>query len=203
MRDVPQRDFRTTALDSIRLSTPFGIQTNWHVITGSSCSGKTTLIKQLAAKGFQTIPETARKYFEREIAKGRMIEEIRQDRTALTYRIGGLQRTLEHGLQATDVIFLDRALPDTLVFYRIAGLNPNELLSDCFHHRYASIFMLNRLPYQRDGVRSADDATADYYDEWIERDYIALGYNVVRVPVLSPEERFNFVIADLSKQGLI
>ena len=58
-------DFRATELDPDLLSTPFRVQTNWHVITGASCSGKTTLIDQLADKGFQTVPEVARQYFER------------------------------------------------------------------------------------------------------------------------------------------
>ncbi|MHC4071894.1 MAG: AAA family ATPase, partial [Planctomycetota bacterium] len=53
MLDNPQRDFRTTELDPDLLATPFGIQTNWHVITGAPCSGKTTLIDQLADKGFR------------------------------------------------------------------------------------------------------------------------------------------------------
>ena len=38
---------------------PFKVQTNWHVITGAPCSGKTTLIEQLADKGFKIFPEVA------------------------------------------------------------------------------------------------------------------------------------------------
>ena len=44
MRDKPQLDFRITELDPDLLSTPFDVQTNWHVITGAACCGKTTLI---------------------------------------------------------------------------------------------------------------------------------------------------------------
>ena len=39
--------------------------------------------------------------------------------------------------------------------------------------------------------------------EWITRDYSALGYSVVRVPVLGPEEWLAFVLERLSEQGLI
>ena len=49
--------FKTTKLDPDLLPTPFEVQTNWHVITGAPCSGKTTLIDQLADKGFHTVPE--------------------------------------------------------------------------------------------------------------------------------------------------
>jgi predicted ATPase len=173
------------------------------VITGASCSGKTTLIDQLADKGFQTVPEVARQYIERELAKGRTIEKIREDQASLTCQVYDMMEKREGGLRAVEVTFLDRALPDGLAFFRFAGMNPNEILSDCFQHRYASVFMLNRLPYQQDGIRAADDPTAAYFDSWMSRDYSALGYNVVRVPVLSPEERLAFVLERLPTQGLI
>jgi len=197
-----QHSFRTTELDLDFLSTPFKVQTNWHVITGASCSGKTTLIDQLADKRFQTVPEAARQYFETELAKGRRIDEIRENRFALACQIYDIMKELERELQDNEVTFLDRALPDLLAFYRFAGMNPNEILPDCFQHHYASVFMLDRFPYQRDGVRTADDETAAYFEAWMYHDYSALGYNVIRVPVLPPEERLAFVLDRFSKGGL-
>jgi hypothetical protein len=47
---------------------------------------------------------------------------------------------------------------------------------------------------------------ADYrvlLDEPLVRDYSTLGYAVVRVPVLSPQERATFLLERLSEQGLI
>jgi ABC-type molybdenum transport system ATPase subunit/photorepair protein PhrA len=79
MPDNSVHEYMITELDPDLLSTPFSVQTNWHVITGAPCSGKSTLIDQLADSGFQTAPEAARLYFERELATGRTIEEIRQD----------------------------------------------------------------------------------------------------------------------------
>ena len=67
LRDEPQHSFSITELDSELLSTPFGVQTNWHVITGAPCSGKTTLIGELADKGFRTVPESGRICVEREL----------------------------------------------------------------------------------------------------------------------------------------
>jgi predicted ATPase len=201
--NTPQHDFRTTELDPDLLSTPFRVQTNWHVITGAPCCGKTTLIDQLANQGFQTVPETAHLYIEREMAKGRTINEIFANRAALQRGIEDMQLSIEGGLQAIDVAFLDRAFPDCLAFHRVAGLNPNEILPDCFQHRYASVFILDPLPFQGNGVRDDDAAKAGYLDEWLARDYSALGYRVVRVPVLSPQERLAFVLERLSEQGLI
>ena len=202
MDDNSQHDFRTTELDPDLLSTAFRVQTNWHVITGAACSGKTTLIDLLADKGFQTAPETARQYLDREMGKGRTLDEIFEDATTEP-GIEDMQLRIEHGLRAIDVVFLDRALPDSLTFRRLAGLNPNELLTDCFHHRYASMFLLDRLPFQQNGARIEDDAIAGLLDEWLARDYSALGYNVVRVPVLSIKDRLAFILEMLSEQRLI
>ena len=71
------------------------------------------------------------------------------------------------------------------------------------HHRYASIFVLNRLPFQQNGARIKDDAIAGLLDEWLVRDYCALGYSVVRVPVLSIKDRLAFIFERLSEQGLM
>jgi predicted ATPase len=204
MLDNPQHDFRATELDRDLLSTPFRVQTNWHVITGVPCCGKTTLIDQLAGKGFRTVSEIARQYIEREIAKGRTIDEIHANAAARDRGIKDMQLELERGLRAIDVAFLDRALPDSLAFFRVTGLNPNEILAECFHHRYASVFMLDPLPFQPDDQRVEEFAAiAGYLDEWHTRDYSALGYCVVRVPVLPPEERLAFILERLSEQGLI
>jgi len=73
MVDKSHGKFLVTALDPDILSTSFKVQTNWHVITGAPCSGKTTLINQLANLNFQTGLEAARQYFEIETAKGRTI----------------------------------------------------------------------------------------------------------------------------------
>lgn len=203
MSAIAHHEFSTTDLDPDLLSTPFEVETNWHVITGAACSGKTTLIRQLAAQGFQTVPETGRMYVEGEIAKGRTVDEILENCLLLERAIAELQLVYERRLAVDQVAFLDRGAPDCLVYCRAMGLDPNEILSECFHHRYASVFILDRFPVQHDVIRIEDDATADLMDAWFVRDYAALGYSVVRVPVLPPEERLAFVLEKLSEQGLI
>jgi predicted ATPase len=161
------------------------------------------LINLLADKGFKTVPEGARQYMEREVAGGRSIDDVHGNVTALQRGIRNMQIEIECGLQANDFTFLDRAVPDCFAWHRLFGLNPNEFLLECFRHRYASIFILDPLPLHLDGLRFKDDAYASFLDEWHTRDYSALGYSVVRVPVLPPEERVSFVLERLSEQGFI
>ncbi len=201
MSDNPLYKFRTTELDQDLLSTPFGVQTNWHVITGAPSCGKTTLINLLARKGFQTVPESARLYMEREAARGRTLDEIHANAASLQRGIKEMQLGIERGLRTIDLAFLDGAFPGSLAWYRVFGLNPNEILPECFYHRYATVFILDQLPLELNGFRFDGAAHTDFLDEWHTRDYSALGYHVVRVPVLPPEERLTFVLERLSGPG--
>jgi predicted ATPase len=140
---------------------------------------------------------------EREIARGRTIDEIHENGAALQRGIEDMQLSIEGGLRAIDIAFLDGAVPGSLAWYRVFGLNPNEILLECFYHRYASVFILDRLPLQLNGLRFVDDAYTGFLDEWHAHDYSDLGYSVVRVPVLAPEERLAFVLERLSELQLI
>jgi predicted ATPase len=202
MNDSHLERFNETELDIDLLTTAYEVQTNWHVLTGAPCSGKTTLIKMLAKRGFKTLAETARQYIECELGRGRMLAEIfdsKEDERCMK----DLQLTTEKRLDPQDIIFLDRALPDCLPFYRLNGIDPNDFLAECFHHRYASVFMLNRLPLELDGARMDNDTLAATIDPWLAQDYNALGYNVIRVPATPPQERLDFILETLSERELI
>jgi len=188
----------TMKLNLQRLSAPFKNKANWHVITGAPCSGKTTLIDLLATRGHQTAREAGRIYIEREIGAGRKLEEIRANDATIASLINQLQWDIENALQHDDTIFLDRAFPDCLSFYRMVGLDPNEILPECFQHQYASVFILDHLPYQKANVRKEGEAASAFLDESLFQDYRALGYDVVRVPVLPPQDRMSFVLRRLA-----
>jgi len=54
------KNHKYTPLDPDKLLTLFTVKTNWHVITGAACCGKTTTIDLLAERGGQIAAETAR-----------------------------------------------------------------------------------------------------------------------------------------------
>ena len=197
---MPQQDIYSSELDPNLLSASFRVNTRWVVITGAASSGKTTLINILTKRGFRTAQETARQYIDQELAAGRTIKDILED-PCTEPCIEKMQVRIEHDLNAKDVVFLDRALPDSITFRRLVGLDPHEILTKCFQYRHAYVFMLDLLPFQQDGARIEADTYTVLLDEWLTRDYSALGYEVVRVPVLSSEERIAFIIEKVSEQG--
>ena len=198
MGKIPRPEYQFTELDPVLPCTPYKTHTNWHVIAGAPCSGKTTLINRLAQRGFHTVPEAARLYLEKAMAGEHPEHPIRQDPVALQQTIEALQLSLEAELPSDAFLVLDGALPGCMSYARAYGVDPNAFLPDCFHHRYAAVFLLAPLPFCPDHERAEElVAVAGYLDEWQQRDYQALGYDVIRVPVLPVEERLAFILARL------
>jgi predicted ATPase len=194
MAGEARRGCSSHELDPELLAVPFEHTTNWHVITGAPSCGKTTLVDLLTERGFPTVEECARRYLESELSSGRTIDEIHTHGAALQRRLLDIKMTIEAGLPPSEVFFLDCAVPGSIAWYRLFGLDPNEALRHCFRHRYSSVFVLDPLPLTPDGVRFEDDDFTGFLDEWIARDYEALGYDIVRVPVMAPDDRLAYVL---------
>lgn len=191
----------TSSLDPELLKTPVTLQTNWYVLTGAACSGKTTLVELFASRGFKVLHESAREQFEAELASGRTLEQIHIDNFQLQHKIANLQMKYERQLNPQDEVFLDRALPDCIPHCRYWGMDTNPILKKCLHHRYRSVFLLDRFPVQRELPLGPEDEEASaFLDYWLEQDYTSLGYKVIRVPVALPIERVDFILQNIANQ---
>jgi predicted ATPase len=175
----------------------FKYKTNWVVITGAPSSGKTSVINALAARGFTVRPETARAVFDRRVAGGETLQQIRADNVLFQHQIIAEKIALEKSLDPAARVFLDRGMPDSMTYFRLAGLDVAEAAGAACLNRYVAVFVFDRLPVVQDGMRTEDEATAARLDRDLESDYKALGYDPVRVPVMPIEARADFVIAKL------
>ena len=54
-------------------------QTNWHVITGAPCSGKTAAISEIERRGIRVVHEVARSYIDQQLNKGLQLAQIKTD----------------------------------------------------------------------------------------------------------------------------
>ena len=170
-------------------------QTRWHVITGAPCAGKTSAINGLERMGYPVVHEVARWYMDKELSQGRSLEEIRADMPAFQRHILYKKIEIEISLPKETIHFLDRAIPDSVAYYTAHNLNPAEPLRlSKAYHRYRMIFLFDRFEFKKDITRTENDPFAARVDRLIEECYHRLGYAVVRVPVLSTEERIDFIL---------
>ena len=170
--------------------------THWCVITGQPCSGKTTVINALRDKGYTVSEEVARKFY-LQLLEEKSREELLKQRLFLQKVILDIELEREEKLDVDATIFFDRALPDSIAYYRNIGVVPDFVTNAAKRFKYHRVFFLDPLPFEQDGVREEDPVVAKRIGQYIYEAYSSLGYDVVRVPVLPVEQRVAFVLEQL------
>lgn len=174
------------------------IITNWNVITGGPCTGKTTVVNLLAQRGYKTTIEHARHYIDTQKIQGRTVEEIRENKKEFQLSVLNMQIAEEARLDVHEQVFLDRALPDAMAYYQFLGLEYDDLLMEqCHKYQYHRVFILDRLPLTNDYARLEDEAGQKRIHQLIISVYESLHFPVVHVPVLAPEERVEFILKNV------
>ncbi|GAA1784305.1 AAA family ATPase [Agromyces lapidis] len=171
---------------------------NWYVITGGPSSGKTTMVNLLRQRGYQTTIEHARHYIDLQRLGGRTVTDIRSKQLEFQRSVLAMQLEQEAALDPDEIVFLDRALPDSLAYYRFLDLPPDPSLSEALTRvKYRKVFLLDLLPLAKDYART-EDAEAQHQIQGLLLDvYEGLHLPLTRVPALPPDERVEFVLARL------
>lgn len=174
------------------------LKTNWNVITGGPCTGKTTVINLLSERGYKTTIEHARHYIDTQKIKGRTVEEIKENKKQFQLGVLNMQIEQEAELAPEDKVFLDRALPDAMAYYQFLGLEYDDrLIEQCNKYCYNKIFILDRLPLINDYARLEDEQEQIRIHNLIIQVYESFPCPIVYVPVLKPEERIDFILKNL------
>jgi len=173
-------------------------QTNWYVITGGPSTGKTTIIDLLQKRGYNTTIEHARHYIDTMHDEGHSVEEIRSNKRKFQLGVLDMQIAQEASLNKDDIVFLDRAIPDALAYYRFLQLDYDENLIEAIKEvSYKKIFILDRLPFTQDYARTENENDQRVIHQLIIDVYHDLGFPIVFVPVLPPLERVQYLLNNL------
>ena len=173
-------------------------QTNWYVITGGPGSGKTTTVNLLKDKGYITTFEHARHYLDTQRLKGRTIADVRKQQAAFQLGVLDMQIEQENQILPDVLVFLDSAIPDALAYYRFLNLPEDEKLTEALLTvSYKKIFILDCLPLVKDYARTEDAVAQKKIHALLIEVYESLGFPIVQVPVLPPEERVDFILKNL------
>jgi predicted ATPase len=174
------------------------IDTNWCAITGAPCAGKTTLIEELSRRGYIVAVEVARAFIDAQLATGSTLSQVKADALGFERHILLEKARLERNLVPHQLVFLDRAVPDSVAYFRLEGLDPAEPLALSQTFRYRKIFLLERLEFLPDGIRSEDESIAARLEALLVDTYTRLNYPIIRVPVIDVSRRLAFVLSHLS-----
>ena len=171
-------------------------QNNWYVITGGPSSGKTTLLRVLEGLGHKVIHEAARSLIDEALAKGLTIDQLRANEKKFQIDVLRRKVQVEQEQDPTILTFFDRGMHDTLAYLRHYGWEINKLVQTAMQKAsYRQVFLLDPLPaYENDYARTEDAAFSAKLTKLLDKAYLEYGMRPVRVPVLEPKDRADFVL---------
>lgn len=126
------------------------------------------------------------------------MKEVRDHQTEFQLGVLNMQIEQEASLSPQEIVFLDRAIPDALAYYKFLKLSPDEKLLDALAKvSYKKIFILDNLPLVKDYARTEDEVAQKKIHDLITEVYESLPFPVVHVPILPAEHRVDYVLANL------
>ena len=174
----------------------FKSDTKKYAIVGAPCSGKTTTINYLKERGHQVVEEVATEViFEEQAKGGSLFPWVVIDRFQLKIlrRLMAAEDKFNEG-----AVFSDRGIGDGLAYYYNECIKPPKELVDAFKKkRYKKVFFLEPLEYRTDVHRNEGKKKAEKIARRILKTYKDFNYKIVRVPVMSVEERANFILENM------
>lgn len=166
------------------------------IISGCSGGGKSTLLAEVARRGFAIVEEPGRRIVEAEIGRGGSalpwLDLEAFLRAAIALSLADLERAAEHSGR----VFFDRGLFDAASGLAVLTGTPwldRLRVRERFERR---VFLTPPWPeiYVTDGERQHGlNAAIAEYDRLV-RDYPAQGFEIVELPRLPVAERADFVL---------
>ncbi|MBZ9572024.1 ATP-binding protein [Patescibacteria group bacterium] len=172
---------------------------NWYVITGGPSSGKTTVLNELAKLGYITIPDAARALIDKEMSEGKTLEEIRKDEVEFQRKILKIKIGREKRIPKNKIVFFDNAIPCSIAYYQICGLDSKEVIRLCQEQSYRKIFFLEQFSFKKDYARAEDKQIANKLSKLLKESYENLGYEVIDISVMSTKNRVQKILAEVKK----
>ncbi|MFH1036636.1 MAG: ATP-binding protein [Patescibacteria group bacterium] len=170
---------------------------DWYVVTGGPSSGKTTILEALKKIGYITYPEAARILIDKAKKKGKKLKEIRKSEAEFQKKVLKIKIEIEKSAPRNKTVFFDRAIPDSIAYYRICRLDTKAVLKFC-QNKYRKIFFLEQLPIERDYARTENGGTIKKLDKFLEEGYKSLGYNISYIPIEPAEKRVKRILKEIN-----
>ena len=171
------------------------------IVTGTSGTGKTTLIEHLRKQGHAVFDEPTRLILREQLAVDGPGLPSKDPELFLGLMLDYCVRCFERARVTPPVtVFFDRGIPDIVAYATRFGVDSGPFEAAARQHRYNTCVFV--LPPWKD-IFVLDDLRRKTFDEYlafhqlIVAAYEELGYRLIRVPFASIEDRAGFVLNEV------
>lgn len=170
------------------------------IITGAMGGGKSTVLKLLKNQGFITVNEPARDILSEQRSIG---DEGIPGKNSKLFTQLLLSRAIYQYKQMqsiNEIVIFDRGIPDNIAYAQLFKLNylPAHHAAKLYlYDTNIFIFPAWKEIYTTDEERVMPFVAAKTFGEEVQKIYKNYGYNLIEMPLLSPEERVEFIKANL------
>ena len=168
------------------------------VLTGGTCTGKSTLLNELARMGYSVVPECARRVIEQQGGRKGWTTFDDMERKMFTLQLEE-EKKLDKIEDEVGLVFLDRGQPDYPGYcLEYTGEIPEWMKPHMpMDNLYDAVFVLDFVPYRTDAIRfeNADQARAIHHR--IIQSYWDNGYQLTFVPFIPVENRATYILHKL------
>ena len=189
-----------------------GLNNKRIVITGGPGTGKTVLISSLEEKGFHCFHEVIRTMtldaLNGKQANELLINPIDFVDDAKSFNDELIKARLNHFNDGKNIdkkhLFYDRGIPDVIAYMNYFNQPIEKPYNElCLQNRYDEVLILPPWKdiYVQDNERMENFEQACGIHEHLEKTYINLGYNPIKVPFGTIENRLQFVVDLIEKIG--
>lgn len=166
------------------------------ILTGGPGAGKTSVLRILEGKGFLCMPDVARKVIQQRLAQGLSPRPSPEEFAAQILAADGAQYDACPNVGGP--IFFDRGIPDALGMlfdcHEITVQAAKQQLHQRPYNMRAFYFPAWEAIFTTDAERDQSFEESIAISERVRSWYGALGYELLAVPIASPEARADFIL---------
>ncbi len=170
-----------------------------YVLTGGPGVGKSTIIAELASRGYLTVPETCSAFCER-ASQNKTLDIFFEDPLAFQTALLVEQLKSESLLPDSKPAFLDRSTVDIIAYGDYFNVPMPESLRKQAHCNYDLIFIIDPLPtshYKKTHLRKESAEESACIHAILKDAYRQAGYaehRIISVPFDTPTARANYIL---------
>lgn len=172
------------------------------VILGGPGTGKTSVLNELAQRGYHCLPEVSRTIIQQAQKEG--IEQLFLTHPLLFSEklLAGRIKQFKQAEEIDAFVFIDRGIPDVTAYMDFKGEKyPNSFIKANQNYKYDQAFILpiwNEI-YESDTERYENLQQAKEIENHLVNTYEDLGYHLIEVPKYNVVKRADFIIKNIKR----